>query len=47
MKINIKGYKEVVCEEVQYDPSKVVIPEIKELQSSINQGLEELEGMLG
>jgi len=44
--LSINRYKEVVYEEVQYDPPKVILQRIKELQAAMGEGIAELEGML-
>ena len=45
--LSINRYKEVVHEEIQYDPPKTIIARLKALEAEITQDLEELEGMLG
>jgi type I restriction enzyme M protein len=44
--LSLNRYKEVVHEEVQYDPPKKILSELKQIETEIIQGLEELEGML-
>ena len=44
--LSINRYKEVVYEEVKYDPPKVILQRIKELQSAMDKGIAELEAML-
>ena len=44
--LSINRYKEVVYEEVQYDPPEQILAELKTLEAEIMQGMEELEGML-
>lgn len=44
--LSINRYKEIVYEEVEYDPPEKIIAEIKELEKEIMQGLEELEAMV-
>ncbi|PWN57764.1 type I restriction-modification system subunit M [Abyssibacter profundi] len=44
--LSINRYKEVVYEEVQYDPPQQILAELKALEAEIMQGMEELEGML-
>lgn len=44
--LSINKYKEVVYEEVHYDPPKEILARIKELDLEIQQGLVELEKML-
>lgn len=44
--LSINRYKEIVHEEVQYDPPKKIIAELKQLEDEIQAGLAELEGML-
>ena len=45
--LSINRYKEIVYEEVQYDPPKVIIARLKKLEAEIAKDLEELEAMLG
>jgi type I restriction enzyme M protein len=45
--LSINRYKEVVYEEVEYDPPKVILARLAELEGEIAKGREELEGMLG
>ena len=45
--LSINRYKEVVYEEVQYDPPKEIVQNLKNLEKEIDEGLKELEGMLG
>ncbi|MCB1168183.1 MAG: N-6 DNA methylase, partial [Leptospiraceae bacterium] len=44
--LSVNRYKEVVHEEVQYDPPKKIIAEIQKMESEIQKELEELAGML-
>ena len=44
--LSINRYKEVVYEEVQYDPPKVILQRIKELQAAMDKGIADLEAML-
>ncbi len=44
--LSINRYKEIVHEEVQYDPPKVILARLKKLEVEIARDLEELEGML-
>jgi type I restriction enzyme M protein len=44
--LSINRYKEVVYENVQYDPPEEIIARIKKLQKEMEQGLAELEAML-
>lgn len=44
--LSINKYKEIEYEEVVYDAPSVILGRIKELEKEINNGLEELEGML-
>jgi type I restriction enzyme M protein len=44
--LSLNRYKEVVHEEVHYDPPKKVLADLKMLEAEILQGLSELEGML-
>jgi type I restriction enzyme M protein len=45
--LSINRYKEIVHEEEQYDPPKVIIERLKQLEAEIKADLAELEGMLG
>ena len=45
--LSINRYKEIVHEEVHYDPPKVILGRLKELEKEIANDLEELEAMLG
>jgi len=45
--LSINRYKEVVYEAVEYDPPKVILKRLAELDEEIAKGREELEGMLG
>ena len=44
--LSINRYKEIVYEEVKYDPPEVIIAELEELEKKSLEGLEELKGML-
>jgi type I restriction enzyme M protein len=44
--LSINRYKEVVYEEVHYDPPKVILQRIKDLQASMDKGIADLEDML-
>jgi len=44
--LSINRYKEIVYEEIKYDPPKKIISDIKKLEVEIQSGLSELEGML-
>ena len=44
--LSLNRYKEVVHEEVHYDPPKKILADLKALEAEILQGLSELEGML-
>jgi type I restriction enzyme M protein len=44
--LSINRYKEIIHEEVHYDPPKKIIAELKLLEEEIQQGLVELENML-
>ncbi len=44
--LSINRYKQVVYEEVQYDPPKVILARIKKLQQAMDEGIKALEGML-
>jgi type I restriction enzyme M protein len=45
--LSINRYKEIVHEEVHYDPPKVILGRLKELEKEIANDLKELEAMLG
>ena len=45
--LSINRYKEIVYEEVEYDPPKVIIARLREYEDEIRADLDELEGMLG
>jgi type I restriction enzyme M protein len=44
--LSINRYKEIVYEEVAYDPPLKILAELKKLEGEIQKGLGELEGML-
>ena len=44
--LSINRYKEIVYEEVEYDPPQKLLAELKVLEAEIMRGMEELEGML-
>lgn len=45
--LSLNRYKEVVHEEVEYEPPKVIIARLKKLEAEIARDLAELEAMLG
>lgn len=45
--LSFNRYKEIVHEEVQYDPPKKILGRLKKLEAEIASDLEELEAMLG
>lgn len=45
--LSLNRYKEIVHEEVKYDPPKKILGRLKKLEAEIAQDLEELEAMLG
>lgn len=45
--LSLNRYKEIVHEEVSYDPPKTILKRLKKLEAEISAGLEELEAMLG
>lgn len=45
--LSINRYKEIVYEEVEYDPPAKILAELKVLEQEILAGVEELEGMIG
>ncbi len=44
--LSINRYKEVVYEEVEYEPPKVIIGKLRALEDEVRAGLDALEGML-
>ena len=44
--LSLNRYKEVVHEEVEYDPPAVIIADLRDIEAEIVAGLDELEGML-
>jgi len=44
--LSLNRYKEVVHEEVSYEPPQKILADLKALEAEILQGLEELEGLL-
>ena len=45
--LSINRYKEIEYEEVEYDPPKVILQRLRDLEDEIRKDLDELEGMLG
>ncbi|MFC1743361.1 N-6 DNA methylase [Candidatus Riflebacteria bacterium] len=45
--LSINRYKEIVHEEIEYDPPKKILKDIMKMEKDIQEGLIELEGMLG
>jgi type I restriction enzyme M protein len=45
--LSINRYKQVVHEEVEYEPPKVILARLKDLEKKIQQDLDELEKMVG
>lgn len=45
--LSINRYKEIIYDEVKYDPPKVILAEIMKMEEDIQKGLKELDGMLG
>ena len=45
--LSINRYKTIEYEEVSYDPPKVILAKLKEMEREIQKDLDELEGMLG
>src|SRR5450759_4384202 len=45
--LNLNRYKEVVHEEVTHRPPKIIFADLAKLEAEIQQGMKELEGMLG
>jgi len=45
--LSINRYKEIEYEEVKYDPPKVILKRLRELEDEIRRDMDELEGMLG
>ncbi|HEU4604512.1 MAG TPA: N-6 DNA methylase, partial [Steroidobacteraceae bacterium] len=44
--LSLNRYKEVVHEEVHYDPPKKILAELRKIEEEIEKGMKELEGML-
>jgi len=44
--LSLNRYKEIEYEEVEYDPPKVILQQLRELEDEIRKDLDELEGML-
>jgi len=45
--LSINRYKEIEYEEVEYDPPKDILQQLRDLEDEIRKDLDELEGMLG
>ena len=45
--LSLKSYKELVHEEIQHRPPKEILAKLAKLEEEIQQGMQELEGMLG
>jgi type I restriction enzyme M protein len=45
--LSINRYKQVIHEEVEYEPPKVILARLRELEKEIQQELDELEKMVG
>jgi type I restriction enzyme M protein len=45
--LSLNRYKEVVHEEVEHVPPKQILAELAQLEREIEQGMRELEAMLG
>jgi type I restriction enzyme M protein len=45
--LSINRYKEIEYEEIEYDPPKVILQQLRELEDDIRKDLDDLEGMLG
>ena len=45
--LSLNRYKETVYEEIEYDPPKILIGRLRELEKEIAKDLDELEAMLG
>jgi len=45
--LSINRYKEIEYEEVEYEPPKVILQQLRDLEDEIRKDLDELEGMLG
>ena len=44
--LSINRYKEIVYDETEYDPPQKILADLKALEAEIQQGMDELEGML-
>ena len=45
--LSINRYKEIEYEEVEYEPPKVILKKLRDLEDEIRKDLDELEGLLG
>ena len=45
--LSMNHYKEIVYEEVEYDPPRAILKRMRKLETEIASDLDELEGMLG
>src|SRR5207253_9485043 len=45
--LSVNRYKEVVHEEVTHRPPRVLLADLSKLEAEIQQGIKELEGMVG
>jgi len=45
--LSLNRYKEIEYEEVEYDPPKVILQQLRDLEDKIRKDLDELEGMVG
>lgn len=44
--LSVNRYREVMHEEIDYDPPKAILKDLKKLEKEIQKGIDELEGML-
>jgi type I restriction enzyme M protein len=45
--LSINRYKEIVYEEVEYDPPQEILRDLRQLENDISQGIQKLEEMVG
>ena len=45
--LSLNRYKEIVYEEIEYDPPTDILSELDDLEAEIQAGMGELRGMLG
>ncbi|MGM0608255.1 MAG: N-6 DNA methylase, partial [Candidatus Muiribacteriota bacterium] len=45
--LSINRYKEIIYEEVDYDPPSEILERVSEIEKEINKGIDELRGLVG